>query len=440
MTISAGTHLGPFEVVDLLGAGGMGAVYRAYDPRLRRDVAIKVLPPAFARDPDRLASIRTGSAARSRASRTPTSSRSTTSARTRTRPSSSPNCSKGKRCARRSNGRPLPARQGLDYAVQIARGLAAAHERGIVHRDIKPENLFVTQGWPGQDPRLRPREAHRSRCGDRRDSAATLTVDGPGPSERPRTCRRNRRAAMRDRPRVGPVQPRGRALRDAVGHLTVPPRHRRRNDDGDSSRRSAGARRGSLPLSSRLAPHRSSTAWRRIRRSDSRAPAISSSISSRCGHPPAPPACRSPREVLESRQRWRSLAAGALATRGRARVRDRAPHGRRRRRRIASRAMYRLTDFTGARGVSGDRAGREVGGVHRARERCRADLRPSARGRHSAADHQGRARSRAAALVAGCELGRLLLACGARRHSGNDLADSCARWGATPDHRQRRRR
>src|SRR6266540_3356277 len=54
MTISAGTHIGPFEVVTLLGVGGMGSVYRAHDPRLRRDVAIKVVLPAFAADPDRL--------------------------------------------------------------------------------------------------------------------------------------------------------------------------------------------------------------------------------------------------------------------------------------------------------------------------------------------------------------------------------------------------
>ena len=54
MALTAGTRIGPFDVIDLVGAGGMGAVYRAYDPRLRREVAIKVLPPAFCGDPDRM--------------------------------------------------------------------------------------------------------------------------------------------------------------------------------------------------------------------------------------------------------------------------------------------------------------------------------------------------------------------------------------------------
>src|SRR5918994_2384485 len=144
MVIAAGTRVGPFEVVDLLGAGGMGAVYRAYDPRLARQVAIKVLPPAFAGDADRLR--RFEQEARAVARLTHTNILAVHDVGTHDgSPYFVTELLDGESLRAKMNGRPLPMRKALDYAAQIARGLAAAHERGIVHRDIKPENVFVTK-------------------------------------------------------------------------------------------------------------------------------------------------------------------------------------------------------------------------------------------------------------------------------------------------------
>jgi serine/threonine protein kinase/WD40 repeat protein len=142
--ISVGDRLGRFEILGPLGRGGMGDVFRARDPHLQREVAIKVLPTTFRRDPDRQR--RFEREARAAASL------------------NHPNIVavhdvgvhegiafivtellEGETLRQRMNGRPLPPRKAVDYAIQIAGGLAAGHDRGVVHRDIKPDNLFVTK-------------------------------------------------------------------------------------------------------------------------------------------------------------------------------------------------------------------------------------------------------------------------------------------------------
>ena len=143
MALTPSTKLGPYEIVAPLGAGGMGEVYRAHDTRLDRSVAIKVLPAAFAADPERL-------------------NRFTHEARLLSS-LNHPNLLAiydvgeqdgvhylvselldGATLRQRLNEDSVPLRKALDYAVQTAKGLAAAHDKGIMHRDLKPENLFVT--------------------------------------------------------------------------------------------------------------------------------------------------------------------------------------------------------------------------------------------------------------------------------------------------------
>jgi eukaryotic-like serine/threonine-protein kinase len=142
--LSSRTHLGPYRILSLVGAGGMGEVYRARDSRLRRDVAIKVLPPEEAADSELLKRLQREARAISQLNH--------------------PNIVavydvgsedgvdyivmellEGETLGKSLATGKLSARKALEYATQIARGLAAAHEKGIVHRDLKPENIFITR-------------------------------------------------------------------------------------------------------------------------------------------------------------------------------------------------------------------------------------------------------------------------------------------------------
>jgi serine/threonine protein kinase len=144
MALSPGTKLGPYEVVGPAGAGGMGEVYRARDARLHRDVAIKVLPPAFSRDADRLS--RFQQEARAVASLNhPNIMAIYDFGEHDDSPYIVAELLEGETLRDRLRGGALTMRKATDYAEQIARGLAAAHEKGVIHRDLKPENIFVTR-------------------------------------------------------------------------------------------------------------------------------------------------------------------------------------------------------------------------------------------------------------------------------------------------------
>ncbi|HTK69087.1 MAG TPA: protein kinase [Candidatus Eisenbacteria bacterium] len=145
MTISAGATLGPYEILAPLGSGGMGDVYRARDPRLGRDVAIKVLPPAFAADPNRLARFEQEARAVAALNHPNIVAIYDVGKDAEGRPYLVTELIEGTTLRTRLADEPLPLRQAIDFGLQIARGLAAAHDRGIVHRDLKPENLFVTK-------------------------------------------------------------------------------------------------------------------------------------------------------------------------------------------------------------------------------------------------------------------------------------------------------
>jgi TolB-like protein/Tfp pilus assembly protein PilF len=144
MPLAAASRLGPYEILSLISAGGMGEVYRARDTRLGREVAVKVLPADLARDGDRLQRFQHEAQAASALNH--------------------PNVVAvhdvgshgdvffviselidGETLRARLNAGPLPVRKAIDLAAQIARGLSAAHDKGIVHRDLKPENVMITR-------------------------------------------------------------------------------------------------------------------------------------------------------------------------------------------------------------------------------------------------------------------------------------------------------
>jgi serine/threonine protein kinase len=142
VTLARGARLGDYEVQSLLGSGGMGEVYRARDARLARDVAIKVLPTFLSQDLDRLR--RFEQEARAAAALNHPNILAVFQMGTyEGAPYLVSELLEGGTLREQLVRGPMPLRKAVDYGVQIARGLAAAHEKGIAHRDLKPENLFV---------------------------------------------------------------------------------------------------------------------------------------------------------------------------------------------------------------------------------------------------------------------------------------------------------
>jgi eukaryotic-like serine/threonine-protein kinase len=143
-SLDPGKRLGPYEIIAAIGAGGMGEVYRARDSRIGRDVAIKILPAEYSENQDRLARFEHEARA----------------AGMLNHPNilavydvgSENGCSylvtellEGETLRHKLEQGALPTRKALEYATQLAVGLAAAHQKGIVHRDLKPENIFLTR-------------------------------------------------------------------------------------------------------------------------------------------------------------------------------------------------------------------------------------------------------------------------------------------------------
>jgi len=143
MALPSGKKLGPYQIESLIGAGGMGEVYRAHDSRLNRTVAIKVLPASFSADRERLQ--RFAQEARAAAALNhPNIVSIFDIGEEQGSPYVVSELLEGETLRELLRNGPLPTRRVTDYGTQVAKGLAAAHEKGIVHRDLKPENLFLT--------------------------------------------------------------------------------------------------------------------------------------------------------------------------------------------------------------------------------------------------------------------------------------------------------
>jgi len=143
VALSASTRLGPYEIVAPLGAGGMGEVYRARDTRLGREVALKVVPADLSSDPERVQRFEHEARAAA-ALNHPNILALYDIGSYESSPYLVSELLEGATLRERLRGGSLPVRKAVAYGVQIARGLAAAHEKGIIHRDLKPENVFVT--------------------------------------------------------------------------------------------------------------------------------------------------------------------------------------------------------------------------------------------------------------------------------------------------------
>src|SRR5579864_6878480 len=143
MPLSAGTRLGPYEILMPLGAGGMGEVYRARDTRLGRDVALKVLPSALAADADYMARFQREAQVLASLNHPHIATIHGLEESNGER-ALAMELVEGPTLEERIRSGPIPLAETLDIARQIAEALEAAHEKGIVHRDLKPANIKVT--------------------------------------------------------------------------------------------------------------------------------------------------------------------------------------------------------------------------------------------------------------------------------------------------------
>jgi len=143
VTLASGTKVGPYEILSPLGAGGMGEVYRARDTRLSRNVAVKVLPASYSADPDRLRRFEQEARAASQLNHPNIVTVHDFGTHERS-PYVVQELLEGDTLRQRLESGSLGTRKATEYALEIAHGLAAAHDKGIVHRDLKPENIFIT--------------------------------------------------------------------------------------------------------------------------------------------------------------------------------------------------------------------------------------------------------------------------------------------------------
>src|SRR5262249_18836354 len=180
MPLSAGSRLGPYEILSPLGAGGMGEVWKARDPRLGREVAIKVLPASFSADADRLRRFEQEARAAGVLNH-PNITAVLDIGEHEGSPYVVQELLEGETLRSALSGGRLPPRRATDYAIQIARGLAAAHEKGIVHRDLKPENVFVTK-----DGRIKILDFGLAKLTHAEEGSAVTNVPTATPGTQPR--------------------------------------------------------------------------------------------------------------------------------------------------------------------------------------------------------------------------------------------------------------
>jgi Tol biopolymer transport system component len=144
MSYAPDTHFGPYKVISLIGSGGMGEVYRARDTRLLRDVALKVLPASFTNDPDRVRRFEQEARAVAALNHPNIVSVYDVGASDGIHYIVS-ELLEGDTLRPKIPPTGMPPRKAMEFAIQLANGLAAAHEKNIVHRDLKPENIFITR-------------------------------------------------------------------------------------------------------------------------------------------------------------------------------------------------------------------------------------------------------------------------------------------------------
>jgi hypothetical protein len=178
MALTSGTKLGPYEIIAPLGAGGMGEVYRARDTRLGREVAIKVLPELLVGDIDRLQRFEHEARILSALNHANLLAVYDVGEQQSVHYLVS-EFLEGQNLRERISSGVLPARKLTEYALQIANGLAAAHEKGIVHRDLKPDNVFLTK-----DERVKILDfgLAKQTCAGATASQDGATMTGPTPT------------------------------------------------------------------------------------------------------------------------------------------------------------------------------------------------------------------------------------------------------------------